>query len=61
MFTGIDVTKHRRGWAGNHENVPGVAGLVNGGKAAVIHLSRQFFMIDRTYEGKLKAYGVSTL
>ena len=28
---------------------------------AVVHLSRWFFMVNRTYEGKLKAYEVRTL
>ena len=52
--------------SGYRKNVPGVACSVNGvflsgGKAVVIHLSRWFFMINRTYEGKLKAYEVRTL
>ena len=47
-------------------NVPGVACSVDsvflsGGKAVVIHLSRWCFMINRTYEGKLKACEVRTL
>ena len=59
MFTGIDVTKHRRGWAGNGKNaLPGIACLVEGGKAVVIHLSHWLFMINRTYEG---AYEERTL
>ena len=35
--------------------------FLSGGKAVVIHLSRWFFMINRTYEGNLKAYEVRTL
>ena len=61
MFTRIDVTKHRRGLAGNCKNVPGVACAVEGGKAVVIHLSHWFFMINRTDEDTLKAYEVRTL
>ena len=34
-FNGTDVTKHKRGWAGNCKNVPGVACSVEGGKAVV--------------------------
>ena len=61
-----DVRKHRRGWTGYSKNVPGVACSVDGvfmsgGKAVVINLSRWFFMINRTYEGRLKAYEVRTL
>ena len=56
----MHVTKHRRGWPGNRKNVPGVACSVHGVKA-VVHLSHWFFMVNRTYEGKLKAYEVRTL
>ena len=54
------------GWTGYHKNVPGVACSVDGvflsgDKAVVIHLSRWFFMINKTNEGKLKAYEVRTL
>ena len=59
MFTGIDVTG--AGGLGTVKNDPGVACSVDSGKAVVIHLSRWFFMINRTYEGKLKAYEVRTL
>ena len=61
MFTGIDVTKHRRGWAGNRRNVPDAACIVDGGKGVVVHLSRWFFMVNRTFKGKLKAFGIRTL
>ena len=61
-----DVTKHRCEWTRYRKNVPGVACSVDGvflssGKAVVIYLSHWFFMINRTYEGKLKAYEVRTL
>ena len=58
MFTGIDVTG--AGGLGTVKNDPGVACSVDSGKA-VIHLSCLFFIINRTYEGKLKAYEVRTL
>ena len=54
----MHITKHRLGWPGDHKNVPGVACSVN---KAVVHLSRWFFMVKRSYEGKLKAYEVRTL
>ena len=38
--------------------LPGIACLVEGGKAVVIHLSHWLFMINRTYEG---AYEERTL
>ena len=54
----MHVTKHRLGWPGNRRNVPGIACSVD---EAVVHLSRLFFMVNRTYEGKLRAYEVRTL
>ena len=51
----MHVAKHRLGWRGNRKNVPGVACSVD---EAVVHLSRWFFMVNMTYEGKLKAYEV---
>ena len=61
-----DVTKHKHGWTGYRKNFPGIACSVDGvflsgGNAVVMHLSRWFFMINRIYEGKLKAYEVRTL
>ena len=61
MFTGNDVTKYRHGWPGNCKNVPGIACSVEGGKAVVIHLSRWFLMVNRTYDGKLIVYEAITL
>ena len=54
----MHVTKHRLGWPGNHKNALGIACSVD---EAVVHLSGWFFMINRTYEGKLKVYEVRTL
>ena len=48
----------RLGWPGNRKNDTGIACSVD---EAVVHLSHWFFMVNRAYEGKLRAYEVRTL